>query len=734
MAKDLLLEIGTEEIPAEFIERALEGLKQSACHILPAKQIEFAYDNIKTWATPRRLALYIAEVAEKQVDIQEKFLGPPLRIAKDKQGNYTKAAIGFAGFHKVNPQDLIIVDDPKGKRLAYIRQRQGLPVIDVLPEILQQLICGMSFPKSMRWGAGNFEFARPVHWILALFGAEVVDFSINNIKSGNYTYGHRFLNPLAPPSPQRGEGDINTLSPRGRGQGEGDKGNSHASKLTIPSPQDYLSILKENYVIVDPIERKELIKRQLADINEKLDSGAQVALDEQLLNEVTNLVEYPVAVVGNFEEKFLKLPDEVLTTSLKHHQKCFSVTNKNGSLLPLFVTISNIPDKKGYIRAGNERVVRARLSDASFFYEEDLKKTLTERVEDLKGVIFQKKLGTYYDKAKRIEALAGFIAQGLGGSDIEKVYAETVGLLCKSDLVTEMVGEFPELQGIIGGSYAFEEYKDKAKTEDEVLIANAISQHYNFDPVDLPVELVDIAVNIADKIDSVAGYIGVGMLPTGSEDPYAIKRQLMAVIHMLLKSKVSFSIRDLINKALKLYENKITRNIDEITCNINRLFYQRLETIFKKYRYDLVDAVLSAGFDDIRDTELRLKALSNLSKRADFDPLMIAFRRVARIIPEDYQPEEVNEILLEDRGEQAEKELYNHFKQIKDKLDFLMNKNDYDSVLTELAGLKPYVDKFFDDVLVMDKRTNLRLNRFNLLAEIKAAFSPIADFSKIVAQ
>ncbi len=678
------MEIGTEELPAGFIEPALKQLIKMVFDMLTDNRIDHWGKN-DAWGTPRRLTLHVAGVEEHQPDKTQTVMGPANNAPVEHQK-------GFAQKHGKTVEDLLTIKTEKGERLGVEVFTPGKLTKELLSQMLPQIIQSIVFPKSMRWGGGDFRFARPIHWIMALYGKDTVVFELGDIKSDHYSYGHRFLS---------------------------------NKRIFIPSPGDYRNLLTENHVLVDQSHRHEKIVEQLENINQQLAktySGAQVIKDEELLKEVTYLVEYPIAVMGEFDKEFLKLPQEVLSTTLKHHQKCFSVVDGNNSLLPLFVTISNMPDKKGYIRKGNERVIRARLSDARFFFEEDQKTSLESRLEKLKSMIFQKKLGSYYDKAKRLEELAGYIAHRLGGNQDEITYARQAGLLCKCDLVTEMVGEFPELQGIIGGHYAHNENYD-------IAVCNAIKQQYNFDQSNVPTALPSKAVNIADKIDSIVGYIGIGILPSGSADPYAIRRQTMAIIYML--SEETFSLKSIVEEAIVLYAGKIKRKPEEGRSDIYHLFRQRLEAYFKVvYRYYLVDAVLCAGFDDVLDTRQRLDALNALSQAADFDALMVAFRRVARIIPAGYKPERVKPALFE---EEAEKLLYSQFQQIKAQLEQLLDNQDYPGALSQLLKLKPHVDRFFDDVMVMADDKTLQNNRLALLSEIKAPFSRIADFSKIVA-
>ncbi len=689
MAKDLLLEIGTEELPAGFIKLALLQLKKLASGILEDSRI--AQAEIKTWGTPRRLSLYIMEVEEHQPDETQTVMGPGKNAPVEHQQ-------GFAQKHGKNIEDLLTIKTEKGERLGVEVYTPGKPTGELLPQILPQIIQSLSFPKSMRWGEGDFRFARPIHWIMALYGTKKIVFELNDIMSGNYSYGHRFLSD---------------------------------GKIVIASPDKYLSLLAENHILVDQSKRKATIAKQLEDINRQLAKvypGAHVIADNELLEEVTNLVEYPQAIVGYFDDEFLQLPPEVLICAMREHQRYFAVEDAAGDLCPAFVTIANMPDNEQcLIRKGNERVLRARLADAQFFYQEDLKKPLAERVEDLKGMTYQRDLGTYYDKAQRIEKLSKYIARKLSfNNKIELV--SRAALLCKCDLLTEMVGEFHKLQGIMGKEYAWHSDEDEET-------AQAIYEHYLpcFVGDKLPNSTIGAIVSIADKLDTIVGCFGVGLLPSGSQDPYALRRQTVGVINILLAKTWHLSLEELVGQALRLIQDRLTKPADKVKEEVMDYFESRIFLMLEG-SFHLTDAVISReegcpGFDDVVDTKARLEALNSLSKEAAFDTLMIAARRVARIIPADYKPANVAPDLFQ---EEAEGLLYNQFQQIKAQLAQLLGKRDYPGALAQLVKLKPYVDRFFDEVLVMADDKALQNNRLALLSEIKVPFSQIADFSKIV--
>ncbi len=692
MAKDLLLEIGTEEIPAGFMPAALENLKSLAGYILNRNLVQFDEGRVTTMGTPRRLVLHISGVAEQQEDKQNKIMGPPLKVAEDGHGHYTPAALGFAKSQGIAADDLQIFPDPKGERLGVIKIVRGRAVKEILPEILPEIIRGLSFPKSMRWGTGAFCFVRPIHWILALFGADKIEFEVAGIRSGNQSYGHRFLSPE-------------------------------------PFRVRYLTSLEEElerrFVIVNPDTRKQLIEQQIQQVISRSNRDYKVLEDKELLETVNYLVEYPMALFGYFDPEYLELPREVLINAMREHQRYFCVEYKNGDLCPAFIAISNMPDNhNGLIRQGNERVLKARLADAQFFYQEDLKKPLLERLEGLKGMTYQQDLGTYYDKARRIEELAEYIAQKLNlNTEVEIV--KRAARLCKCDLLTEMVGEFPKLQGVMGREYA-------RRSGEKEEVAQAIAEHYlpRFAGDILPQTPAGAILSIADKLDTIAGCFGIGLIPSGSQDPYALRRQALGTLQILLDRGVHLRLDKLVRYALGILRIRIERSPERVEKEILELFRQRLSYWFEAqgYRTELCNAILGAGFMDVVEAKLRLGALLELSRMPDFDSLVVAFKRVSRIVPDSLPPGEID---TERLVEPAERELYQQFVKVKQRVIAQKDAHQYLAALQELAALRPFVDRFFDEVFVMVEDEVQRNNRLLLLAQITEAFSGLADLSRL---
>jgi len=499
----------------------------------------------------------------------------------------------------------------------------------------------------------------------------------------------------------------------------------------LPCAARYLVELEKAQVLAAPKVREANIRQQaeeaVAAALGKECPGAQALLSGELLAEVVFLVEYPVVVVGRFDRRYLSLPRELLVTVMQRHQRFFPVVDGEGRLCPAFVAVSNTRGDLDLIRTGNERVLRARLEDAEFFFREDQKRPLESFLEGLSGMVYHAALGSYLEKAQRLKVLAGFLAREWGAGPSEVAWAERAGLLCKCDLVTEMVGEFPELQGVMGRYYAL------ASGEPEA-VAQAIEEHYWPQGADdqVPRSLVGLSVSVADKVDNLVGCVGVGLLPSGSQDPYALRRQAQGIVGCLLALDAGCrtSLRRMIDFALDLYGTKISRQPDEVRADVLQLIRQRLATRWGgKARYDLVEAVLAAGFDDVGAARRRLEALVQQVGSSGFDSLMVAFRRVARIIPQDESFGPVDERLF---CEAAEKELYAEFRQRKGRVKELLASQNFAAALKELAGLREAIDRFFDEVLVMAEAEELRRNRLALLAEIASTFNGIADFSKVV--
>jgi len=688
MPKELLLEIGTEEIPAGFIPGALKALEELADKALTDARLE--HGALRAMGNPRRLVLHVKDIAERQPDSVRVVTGPSKKAAYDDAGNPTKAAMGFAKGQGVDVSALTVQATDKGEYICATIEEKGQDAKDVLAVLLPKLILSMPFPKSMRWGSKEIRFARPIHWILCLLGSDVVHFELEGIKSNNFSRGHRFMSP---------------------------------GVFMVKDFSSYMHQTKDNSVIVDQDVRRDMVRTQVADTASSI--GAGVLPDEGLLQEISFLVEYPVAVLGSFDKKFLDLPKEALVNSMREHQRYFALTDKAGHLMANFITISNTrAEDMDVVRSGNERVLRARLSDAKFFFEEDMKRTLDDRVKDLKKVLFQEKLGTTYDKVVRVTHLAEYAAEALYADKDTAKHAKRAAHLCKADLVTSMVYEFPNLQGIMGGEYA------RRNGEGEE-VARAIVEHYmpRFSGDDTPSTPVGTSVSVADKMDTIAGIFSVGKSPTGSEDPYALRRQALGIIAIIYKGGFRTSLTALINKAVELLKVK-DEETGKLSGDVLEFFRQRVnnQLVSEGFEYDTVDAVLAREFDDIIDAKSRVAALSAFRKADGFGPFITAFKRVANIIPEGFEGS-VSEALFK---EAAEKELYEHYNAIKDDVRSMMESGDYAGALNKIALVRPYVDKFFDDVMVMDKDEAVKANRLALLGLLAGMFFGFADLKKIV--
>jgi len=685
--KELLLEIGTEEIPAGFIPQALMDLESLAKKELEKSRIEF--HGIKTFGTPRRLVLVIGSVSEKQRDEETKKIGPSKQAAFDEKGNPTRAAIGFAKGQSVPIESLELIQTEKGEYVCALKRELGRATFELLSSIIPEWILSIPFQKSMRWGDIPIRFVRPIHWILALFGGEVVPFEVGNIRSENRTYGHRFM---------------------------------HSGPIPVKDFQSYLQKTREAFVIVDPVERKKRIEEEM--IQEGAKVSGRVLQDEDLLNEVNFLVEYPVALCGSFDNQFLLLPREVLIHSMKEHQRYFPLVDDQGILLPHFVCISNIhPKNREIVVKGNEKVLRARLSDAAFFFEDDLKISLEKRIEQLKKVVFQAKLGTSYEKVMRFKQLALWIAER-----IDPTLKEMVGrtsLLCKADLVTGMVGEFPKLQGIVGREYA-------RLSKENPEVAEAIYEHYlpSFAGDRLPSGPIGDIVSIADKMDTIVGGFGVGLIPTGTADPFGMRRQALGIIRIILEKKYSISLRDLIEESGKQLEEKMERPIEKVREEVLDFFRVRYQNFLldKGYPFDVIDAVITTTFDELIDAQHRIDALRTAKEWKDFESIVVGFKRAMNILKGSTSGRESNPSLF---SEPVEKNLYQSFLKVKEKIATLLNKRDYEAILLEMTQMKKPIDEFFDGVMVMVEDEAIRNNRLALLDEIGKLFLRIADFSKL---
>lgn len=686
MRQDFLLEIGTEEIPAGFLTRIFQTLPQQVSTLLSYHRL--SHEDIKVMGTPRRLTIQVANLIEKQEDRIIEKLGPSKHVAYDSEGNPTKAAIGFARGQKVALKELEIIATEKGEYLGVRKKESGRNSVDILAEILPGFIQNIPFQKSMRWQDFDLRFARPIHWLLALLGRQVIPFKLEGLSSGNVSCGHRFMAPEA---------------------------------FTVEEPGSYQNLCREAKVIVDQDERRAMIQQQLLTIEKEL--GGTIIDDPKLLETVVNLVEFPSAACGSFAKQFLELPEEVLITVMRHHQKYFSLRDNQGTLMPNFITINNtLARNPGLVVAGNERVLRARLSDAQFFYHEDLKTPLEIFVDRLKNVVFQTKLGTSYEKMTRFRTLATELAEQF--CPAKKDLVSRTALLCKADLESNMVGEFSDLQGIMGREYA------KAAGEDPD-ISRGIFEHYLPTAAggELPSDDCGALVSIADKIDTIIGCFGIGLIPTGGADPYALRRQALGIIHIILDRRYAVNLAQLIERSLELLAAKIERPpqtvAEEVLEFIKGRFFNNLTA--KGIPSGVVDGVLATGFNELLETNSKIEALNSFRHRDDFELLLVAFKRVMNII-KGTAAQRISPDLLEAA---AEKELFEKLNVITGSCQEAIAERDYMQALETMAELKPAVDTFFDQVMVMVDDEAIKNNRIGLLQAIAALFKRVADFARL---
>ncbi|MFA4915997.1 MAG: glycine--tRNA ligase subunit beta [Syntrophales bacterium] len=687
MSKDLILEIGTEEIPAAFLPKALKDMSEIIQKECLVRRIR--HGKVNTMATPRRLCLYVADVSEKQDEQIIEKLGPAKSVAYDKQGKPSKAAIGFAKSQGLDISELSTVSTDKGEYLCARKQISGKDTENLWPDILSAFITSIPFKKSMRWSNLEHRFVRPIHWILALYGSQKVPFKFGNIESDNKTCGHRFLSPAF---------------------------------FAVRSMEEYLLKTRENFVIVDHEERKKIIHEEMEKAAKTL--SGRVLHNNKLLETVTFLTEYPTVVSGSFDREYLKLPPEVLITSMASHQKYFPVVDEKDQLMPHFIVINNnVARDQTVVIRGNERVIRARLADAKFFFDEDRKIPLEARVENLKHVVFHTLLGTFYDKVQRFRTLAAYIAKQINPDLAETV--DRAATLAKADLDTQMVREFAELQGVMGREYAL-------IAGENPIVAKAIYEHYL--PVaaggDLPETDEGAIVGIADKMDNIVGFFGVNLPPTGDTDPYALRRQALGIINIILHKRYPLPLEDLVNKSMSILGDKLKRPFEETKTDVLEFFRGRLgnRLISQGCPYDVVDAVLALGISEIVVSVKKMEALKAFKSHTDFEPLTIAFKRVGNII-KNFNRGFVDPALFEMNEETT---LYDAFLEIKERSLAYNITDDYQSSLAELARLRKPVDDFFDSVLVMAEDERIRHNRLSLLQEVSMLFHRIADFSKIV--
>ena len=684
MSKTLLLEIGTEEVPAHVMPGILSQLKENAAKTFEELRIE--YKNIKTLGTPRRSALLVEGLAERQADLSKENRGPAVNIAFDADGNPTKAAQGFARGQGVKPEELVTKD---GYVYAMVHEKGG-QTVDLLGDTLKGLVDGLNFPNNMHWADLDYKFIRPLRWLVALYGQDVIDFEVANVKSGRTSRGHRFLS----------EGDFE-----------------------IADAEDYVEACRKASIIVDQNERCEMIRQQIAEVAAA--NGGQAEVNEDLLEEVLYLVEYPTALCGKFDEKYLALPAEAVITPMRDHQRYFPVL-KDGQLLPLFITIRNGgKEHLETVQHGNERVLRARLEDAQFFFDEDRKKTLEQHGEKLKTVVFQDGLGTIYDKALRLEVLAGYIADAIGANEQDKKDAVRAAKLAKADLVTGMVTEFTELQGVMGREYALLDGETKA-------VAQAIDEHYmpRFAGDSQPASVAGRIVSLADKIDTIVGTFSRGLIPTGSQDPFALRRQALGIVNMLKEAQYHISLSQLVAKAMELLKIADAGQQAKLQNDVADFMKLRLKNVLADagIRYDVVDAVF-VTVDDIYGVFLRAQAVNEAVKQ-DMEKTIQAFVRTGNIArkAEAVQAAVETDLL----AEQVEKDLCKAYEAAASKVEREIEAQDYAGAIATLSQLAAPIDAFFDGVMVMDKDEKIKNNRLGLLKLVDNLICQVADFSKIV--
>ncbi len=704
-----LLEIGTEEIPARMVQPALRDLALGLFDEIVAGGLApkagFDLDrNFRVFGTPRRLAAQVSGLLDRQPDAVIELTGPAIRTAFDAQGRPTRAAEGFARAHGVALSDLRTIATPKGECIGVRKSVRGRSAAEVLAEAVPRLLASMTFPKMMRWGNGENRFVRPVHSLVALLGADVIDLSFAGVRSGRRTFARRFAGTSRPP---------------------------------LPDAASYPEVLRQNGVLADVVERRRAIAQALESAARATGgriappAGAAGEGDPELLEEITHLVEWPVVIAGEFDPAYLDLPAEVLITAMRHHQRYFSLLDRSGNLLNRFLTVANAQsDRSGAIRRGNEWVLRARLADARFFWQEDRKSSLADRTALLERVAFHEKLGSYALKVARVSRLIELIAPAFAeaGLPLDRDIAARAAALCKSDLTTQMVREFPELQGIVGGLYAEAEGLDGG-------VSRAIYTHYLPAGADDPVPPTPegSALSLADRLDTQAGIFLLGVVPTGSRDPYAVRRSVHGVCRILIEKKVHLPLSRALEQAFEGYAGRPIQGAparDQARAALLEFYRGRLDHLGleARLRQDSVRAALAASIDDPCDARFRMEALEAFRRDARFEPLVLAHKRIKNIL-RDQPPGRVEPGALRER---AERDLFAASESARPRLEAAARGHDHAAALSAIADLAPAVDRFFTEVMVMADDRRLRANRLALLQTIAALLLRVADFSEIV--
>ncbi len=684
--KDLLIEIGTEELPPKSLIALSEAFHSGVCNGLESRGLNYAIAT--PFATPRRLAVLVKNLETTQpTQIIEK-RGPALQAAFDKTGKPSKAAEGFARSCGVEVSQLEKLETDKGSWLIHRMEQVGKPTVELVPEIVNQALASLPIAKRMRWGDKDFEFVRPMHWVVLLFDDQIIDAEIMGAKSNRITRGHRFHCP---------------------------------EELSIDHAANYQKILKEQgHVIPVFSERQARVELLVKEAAEQYNGEA--VIDEELLKEVASLVEYPVPVVGKFEEQFLEVPPEALISVMKGHQRYFHLTNKEtGKLLPYFITLSNIESRQPeLVQAGNERVIRPRLTDAMFFWKQDCTVSLESRLETLKTVTFENKLGSLYEKSIRVSKLASFIAKQLQTNENE---ANRAGKLCKCDLLSGLVGEFPELQGIMGEYYA---KNDKEPVE----VAQAIREHYlpRFAGDELPVSNAGQAAALADRLDTLVGIFGVGKIPSGDKDPYGLRRAAIGLLRILIEKNLALDLEQLIKESAANYPEKLlTPETVELVYNF---IIERMRAYYFDISPDSIEAVLCCRPTKPLDAHLRIRSVEEFRKSESASALAEANKRIHNILKkvEEKIPAQVEESALQETSEQ---DLYKVLQSLMSKVENAVKSSNYQSALKEISTLKEPLDAFFTNVMVMVEDAKVRQNRLALLQSLRNLFLQVADISKL---
>jgi glycyl-tRNA synthetase beta chain len=698
---ELLFEIGCEEIPAGMLPRAEEELKVNLEKLLTTENLTEGV-TVEAFAAPRRLVAWIRGLPAKQADVVSEVTGPPKSVAYDAQGQPTRAAVSFAEKQGIRLVDVYLVQTPKGEYLVAKHTKRGRTADQILSDLLPRAIHDLTWPRTMTWtGLDGARFIRPIRWIVATLGGKPLHFTFGGISAGNVTRGHRFLG---------------------------------SNSISVTTFSDYEKKLRANGVIVKPADRRAKIEKELTAATKR--GGFKLHHDPELLKLVVYLNEFPSVLEGSFDEKFLSLPDEILITVMRDHQKYFALERKNGELAPNFLAVINLAkDTKGLVAAGHDRVLRARFADAQFFWASDQKCRLADYLPKLAKVTYESRLGSYADKVERIRDISRWLVEHWTSLGIVKAHvadADRAAELAKCDLATEMVREFTELQGIVGGLYA----RAQGESND---VADAVYDHYRPVGLDDPIprNVIGCAVSIADKLDSIVGCFAVGVVPTGSSDPYALRRAALGVVKVILDRKLPLQLHAVVSTAVKALLNHPPRLAVPAAQETQALDFilDRAKYVFREkygYAYDEVNAIFRSGVDDLIDAQRRLEALKNVRKSKNFEPLAVSFKRIRKILEKANLKNggNVNAELFEN---DAERELFKAGREAAARVQKEKHAGHYDRALDQIAGLRKAIDRFFEEVMVMAENEAVRMNRLALLSELLREFTTIADFSEIAA-